>query len=261
MAHISSYRSIWLSDVHLGTRACRADFLLDFLNRTRCDVLYLLGDIIDLQRLRRSFYWPASHTQVLRLVLAKQQQGTQVIYIPGNHDHELRAFAGHTLAGVEIQRQAVHTTRSGKRLLMLHGDEFDQVIKYNALECLFGAFAYGSLLSANQIVHRINALLGRPYWSLAQHVKTRLGKAVRYVENFRDACLNAARESGLDGVVCGHIHKAHLAEHDGLLYCNDGDWVESCTALVEDRLGRLSLLNWPDSATCRENVLSVKNAA
>lgn len=256
-----AYRSIWLSDIHLGTRACRVDLLEDFLQRTRCEILYLLGDIIDVQRLRRSLYWPASHTRILQLILDKRRQGTRIVYVPGNHDHDFRAFAGHTVSGIRIERQAVHTTRAGKRLLVLHGDEFDGAIGCSVATTVAGAVGYATLLSANQIVHRFNALLRRPYWSLARHVKTRIGKAMRYVADFRGACLAAARESGLDGVVCGHIHRAQLLEHDGLLYCNDGDWVESCTALVEDHRGRLSLLDWPEVVHCRAQRLPVSDAA
>ena len=237
-------RTVWLSDVHLGSRACRAALLLDFLRRTRCDVLYLVGDIIDLESLRRDFYWPSTHTEVLQLILKKSYDGTRVIYIPGNHDDELRALAGVKLGNIEISSEAVHTTRAGKRLLVLHGDQFDAVVRGRSLGVLIGALACRSLLALNRFVHWLHDLRGRPYWSLAQHVKSQFGFVRRYVERFQHATLVAAREAGVDGVICGHIHKADLADVDGLLYCNDGDWVESCTALVEDRSGRLSLIEW-----------------
>jgi UDP-2,3-diacylglucosamine pyrophosphatase LpxH len=262
LQQIESHRTVWLSDIHLGTRACHVDFLIEFLRELRCDTLYLVGDVIDLEKLRRAVYWPPSHTEVLRLIMALTQQGTRVVYIPGNHDDDLRALAGRTIGGVEIARQAVHTTRLGKRLLVLHGDEFDSVIRCTTLTGFVGSIGYGLLLVVNRLVHALNALLGRPYWSVAQHVKTRLGTAVRYAENFKASCLAAARERRLDGVVCGHIHIADVSEHDGLTYCNDGDWVESCTALVEDHRGRLSLLRWPEARKAASAVeVPVRDAA
>ena len=245
--HAQKLRTIWLSDVHLGSRSCRVALLLDFLRCTRCEVLYLVGDIIDLESLRRTFYWPASHSEVLRMLLKKSQEGTRVIYIPGNHDDDLRAFAGVKFGNIEVSGQAIHTTRAGKRLLVLHGDQFDAVVRGRSLGVLLGSLACRTLLALNRFVHWLHDLSGRPYWSLAQHVKSRFGGAKRYVDRFRRATLIAAREAGVDGVVCGHIHKADKVELDGLLYCNDGDWVESCTALVEDQAGELSLLKWRPS--------------
>jgi UDP-2,3-diacylglucosamine pyrophosphatase LpxH len=221
--------------------------LLDFLRRTRCDVLYLVGDIIDLESLRRNFYWPASHTEVLQLILGKSREGTRVIYIPGNHDDELRAFAGAKFGNIEVSRETVHTTHTGRRLLVMHGDEFDGMVRGKSLGVLLGGFACRTLLSLNRFVHWLHDLTDRPYWSLAQHVKARFGGTERYVQRFREATLAAAREARVDGIVCGHIHMADLVERDGLVYCNDGDWVESCTALVEDQAGELSLLRWRPS--------------
>jgi UDP-2,3-diacylglucosamine pyrophosphatase LpxH len=241
---VETLRTIFLSDVHLGSSACRVNLLLDLLRQTRCDTLYLVGDIVDLESLRHDFYWPPSHTEVLRLVLRKSQEGTRVVYIPGNHDDELRAFAGLRFGGIEIARDAIHTTRSGKRLLVLHGDEFDAVVRGKSLGVLLGGFACRTLLQLNRFVHWLHDLAGRPYWSLAQHVKARFPGAQRYIERFRAATLVAAREAQVDGVVCGHIHKADCAEVDGLTYYNDGDWVESCTVLVEDAAGELSLRAW-----------------
>lgn len=255
----ASYRTVWLSDIHLGSRACRVSLLIDFLSRVQCEQLYLVGDIIDLKSLRRSFFWPSSHTEVLRLILKKSEAGTRVTYIPGNHDDEFRRLSGTCFGNVEIVKNAIHTTRSGKRLLILHGDEFDGVIKCSPLLLTIGSAAYGLLLSFNRIVHWTNELLDRPYWSLAQHVKSRVSNAVRYVERFRRACLLAAREARVDGVVCGHIHRADLCSRDGLLYCNDGDWVESCTALVEDARGELNLVSWAEVAATHS--VSLKQAA
>ncbi len=237
-------RTVWVSDVHLGSRSCRATLLADFLRRVRCDVLYLVGDIIDLESLRRDFYWPSSHTEVLQLILKKSREGTRIVYIPGNHDDDLRSLAGVKLGNIEIASEAIHTTADGRRLLVLHGDQFDAVVRGRSFGVVIGALACRSLLTLNRFVHWLHDLRGLPYWSLAQHVKSRFGFVRRYVERYQRATLVAAREAGVDGVVCGHIHKADAAEVDGLFYYNDGDWVESCTALVEDQLGRLSLLAW-----------------
>jgi UDP-2,3-diacylglucosamine pyrophosphatase LpxH len=222
--------------------------LLDFLRQTRCDTLYLVGDIIDLESLRNSFFWPTSHTEVLRALLKKSQEGTRVVYIPGNHDDDMRVLIGTRIGHVEVLGRCVHTTAAGRRLLVLHGDEFDAMIKHGFLAALVGAVAYRSLLSLNRFVHWLHEISARPYWSLAQHVKTKIGGAQRYIAAFRNASLRAAEAAGVDGIVCGHIHKAELVERDGLVYCNDGDWVESCTALVERPDGALELLTWRTQA-------------
>ena len=240
----ATFKTVWLSDVHLGSRACRVQLLLDFLRRTHCDTLYLVGDIIDLESLRSSFFWPTSHTEVLRVLLKKSQEGTRIVYIPGNHDDDMRALIGHRFGNVEVHGRCIHTTAAGRRLLVLHGDEFDAVMQHGFLSALAGSVAYHSLLCLNRFVHWLHEVSGRPYWSLAQHVKTKIGGAQRYIATFRQASLQAAAAAGVDGIVCGHIHKAELVEHDGLVYCNDGDWVESCTALVERQDGALELKTW-----------------
>jgi UDP-2,3-diacylglucosamine pyrophosphatase LpxH len=240
----TAFRTIWLSDVHLGSRACRVQLLLDFLRRTHCDTLYLVGDIIDIESMRESFFWPTAHTDVLRLLLEKSQHGTRIVYIPGNHDDDMRALVGLKLDNIEVRSRCVHTTSAGRRLLVLHGDEFDAVIQHGFLSAVIGSVAYRSLLGLNRFVHWLHEVSGKPYWSLAQHIKTKIGKAQRYIATFRNASLQAAQAAGVDGIVCGHIHKAELVERDGLVYCNDGDWVESCTALVEQQNGALELVTW-----------------
>jgi len=251
-------RTVWVSDVHLGSRECRVNLLLDFLRHTRCEVLYLVGDIIDLENLRKSFYWPASHTEVLRLLLKKSQEGTRIVYVPGNHDHDLHALAGTKFGGIEIANHAIHTTRDGRRLLVTHGDQFDAIVRTPSLGVWLGGFACRRLLTLNRFVHWLHDVFDRPYWSLAQHLKSRFPGAKGYVDRYQNATLAAAREAGVDGVVCGHIHRAAFTEVDGLLYCNDGDWVESCTALVEDQSGELSLLEWrPTAATIAAAAVSV----
>jgi UDP-2,3-diacylglucosamine pyrophosphatase LpxH len=257
----AAFKTVWLSDVHLGTRACRVQLLLDFLRQTRCETLYLVGDIIDLESLRGSFFWPTSHTEVLRVLLKKSQEGTRVVYIPGNHDDELRALIGTRIGGVEVLGRSIHETAAGKRLLVLHGDEFDAVMKHGLLAALVGDMAYRGLLALNRFVHWLHEMSGRPYWSLAQHVKTKVGGAQRYIAAFREASLHAARAAGLDGIVCGHIHKAELVERDGLVYCNDGDWVESCTALVERLDGVLELKSWRSQPAARAVADALRDAA
>ena len=244
----ATFKTVWLSDVHLGTRACRVQLLLDFLRQTRCETLYLVGDIIDLEGLRESFFWPTTHTEVLRELLKKSQEGTRVVYIPGNHDDDMRALIGTRFGNVEVLGRCIHTTAAGKRLLVLHGDEFDAVIKHGFLSGFVGSVAYRTLLSLNRFVHWLHELSGWPYWSLAQHVKTKIGSAQRYIATFRHASLQAAAAAGVDGIVCGHIHKAELVERDGLVYCNDGEWVESCTAIVERLDGALELKVWRSRA-------------
>jgi UDP-2,3-diacylglucosamine pyrophosphatase LpxH len=255
------YRTIWLSDVHLGSRACRVGLLLDFLYRARCETLYLVGDIFDLESLRRSFFWPTSHTEALRLLLKRSQDGMRIVYVPGNHDDDMRALIGARFGNIEIVGRCVHETAAGRRLLVLHGDEFDGIIKHGFLSALLGGVAYRGLLCMNRFVHWLHDVSGRPYWSLAQHVKTRIGKAQRYIAAFQTASLHAARSAGVDGIVCGHIHKAEVIERDGLLYCNDGDWVESCTALVEHASGALALVTWRPQAAVAALARPMQDAA
>jgi UDP-2,3-diacylglucosamine pyrophosphatase LpxH len=255
------FRTVWLSDVHLGSRACRVGLLLDFLRRTRCQTLYLVGDIFDLESLRRSFFWPTTHTEVLRLLLRRSQEGMRIVYVPGNHDDDMRALIGARFGNIEVVDRCVHETAAARRLLVLHGDEFDGIIKHGLLSALLGGAAYRGLLCLNRFVHWLHEVSRRPYWSLAQHVKTRIGKAQRYIAAFQAASLHAARSAGVDGIVCGHIHKAEIIEADGLVYYNDGDWVESCTALVEHASGAVELLTWRPQAAVSALTDPLRNAA
>jgi UDP-2,3-diacylglucosamine pyrophosphatase LpxH len=238
-------RSVFVSDVHLGSRGCRAEALLDFLRHVRCERLYLVGDIVDLWCLRRGFYWPASHTEVVREFLAKVRQGTRVVYVPGNHDADLRELVGAEIRGIEVQRDCIHVTADDRRLLVMHGDEFDGVVKCQPWLAALGSNVYDLILALNRHFNRVRNGLGLPYWSLAGFLKSRSGEARRYVDNFERAAAYAARRYGLDGIVCGHIHRHGIQRIDGVVYSNDGDWVENCTALVEDRTGRLSIWHWP----------------
>jgi UDP-2,3-diacylglucosamine pyrophosphatase LpxH len=241
-------RSVFISDVHLGFKGCRAEFLLDFLRRVECEQIYLVGDIIDLWSLQRTFYWPQAHNDVIRTILGKAKHGTRVVYVPGNHDRAFRDHDGLTLGNVEICREAIHETADGRRFLVLHGDEFDSIVRASPLLESVGSHAYAAALRLNRYVNAVRQRLGYPYWSLAAFLKHKVKNAVKYIANFERALAVEARRRGVDGVICGHIHRAEITEIDGILYCNDGDWVESCTTLVEDFAGRLSLLRWTETA-------------
>ncbi len=243
-----AYRAVFISDAHLGTRGCRADFLADFLRAATCRQLYLVGDMIDGWRLRRSWYWDAWHDEVLRLILRHARGGAEVTYIPGNHDEMFRAWTdapgGLTVGGVRVTGEAVHVTADGRRLLVLHGDQFDSVVSYARFLALLGDGAYSLALRLNRYFNLIRARLGYPYWSLSAYLKRRVKEAVKAIDRFEVALADDAARRGFDGVVCGHIHHAEMREVAGKLYLNAGDWVESCTALVEHRDGRLELLDW-----------------
>ena len=241
-------RSVFISDVHLGFKGCRAEFLLDFLRRVECEQIYLVGDIIDLWSLQRTFYWPQAHNDVIRTILGKAKHGTRVVYVPGNHDRVFRDHDGLTLGNVEIRLEAIHETADGRRFLVLHGDEFDSIVRASPLLESVGNHAYAAALRLNRYVNAVRQRLGYPYWSLAAFLKHKVKNAVKYIANFERALAVEARRRGVDGVICGHIHRAEITEIDGILYCNDGDWVESCTTLVEDFAGRLSLLRWTETA-------------
>jgi UDP-2,3-diacylglucosamine pyrophosphatase LpxH len=243
-APVQLYRTIWLSDIHLGTRGCKAEFLLDFLRHNESTTLYLIGDIVDGWRLRKSWYWTQSHNDVVQKLLRKARKGTRVIYIPGNHDEWLRDYTELNLGGITLQDEVVHVTADGRHLLVIHGDAFDSVVKYARWLAVLGDSAYNFVLWLNHHFNVWRRRLGYPYWSLSAYLKGRVKNAVEYVDSFADALSEEARRRGLDGVVCGHIHKAEIREVGGVLYCNDGDWVESCTALVEHLDGRLEIVPW-----------------
>ncbi|MCC5809316.1 MAG: UDP-2,3-diacylglucosamine diphosphatase [Ectothiorhodospiraceae bacterium] len=241
------YRSIFISDTHLGFRGAQAEYLLDFLRSTECEYLFLVGDIIDIRALKRGIFWPQAHNEVLREIMRKALGGTQVVYLPGNHDAPLREYDGTVLDQLRVTDRYIHTTADGKRLLLLHGDQFDTVVQCSRLVSLLGAGAYDTLMRANILVNRLRRALGAPYWSLAAHIKRRVANAQTYITRFERAAAFEARRLGLDGVVCGHIHHAAIKQVEGVLYCNDGDWVESCTSLVERHDGVLELLHWSDA--------------
>jgi UDP-2,3-diacylglucosamine pyrophosphatase LpxH len=236
------WRTIWISDTHLGTRACRAELLLDFLRQHQSEFLYLVGDIVDGWSLRRSWYWNDDHNQVLRTILDKSSRGTRVTYVQGNHDEFLREFAGLMLGGIAVKPEAVHRTASGRELLVFHGDRFDLCIRNALWLSHLGDHAYRVCRLVGSGLDLARRRLGLRPWSLADWLKQRVKSALAYVDRFERAVAGEARRRGLDGVVCGHVHHAAIRDIDGILYCNDGDWVDSCTALVEDFSGRLSIL-------------------
>lgn len=236
------YRAIWLSDLHLGSRHCRAAELARYVSNLSCQQLYLVGDVIDLESLERDFYWPSLHTGILAKFLDLARSGTQVTYIPGNHDMAFRRLVGQRISNIDIKLRAEHVTLTGQRLLVTHGDEFDSAVRCGLLAKFAGSLGYRQLLRINHWVNEGRALTGRPHWSLARRVKTRIASAHHYVGRFRRAALTAAAEAGFDGVICGHVHVPELDSHDGILYANDGDWIEHGTALAEDHGGELRLL-------------------
>ena len=236
-------RTVWISDLHLGTPGCQAEALLAFLKHVECETLYLVGDIFDGWQLRRTWYWPQSHNDVVQKLLRKARKGTRVIFVPGNHDEFARKYVQHNFGGIEVADEWIHETADGRRLLVIHGDLFDGVIQCAKWLAHIGDSMYEFTLKLNRHLNSLRARLGLPYWSLSKYLKLKVKRAVSYVSDFEVAVAREARRRGLHGVVCGHIHHAELREIDGVLYANDGDWVESLTALIEHTDGRLEIFD------------------
>ncbi len=243
------YRAVFISDLHLGTPGCRAEDLLDFLKASSSEHLYLVGDIIDGWQLRRRWYWPQAHNDVVQKLLRRARKGCRVVFVPGNHDEFARGFIGHQFGGIEVVDDAVHVTADGKRLWVTHGDYFDGVIQCAKWLAYVGDNLYEFTLKLNRYLNHLRAKFGLPYWSLSAYLKHKVKKAVNFISDFEQAVAHEARKRGHQGVVCGHIHHAEIREIEGVLYCNDGDWVESLTALVEHHDGRLELVRWGETAT------------
>jgi UDP-2,3-diacylglucosamine pyrophosphatase LpxH len=243
---MKAYRTIWISDTHLGTKGCKASFLVDFLKHNTCDTLYLVGDIIDGWRMKSGMFWPQEHTNVVRRILTKAKRGTSVVYIPGNHDDFLRAWLEYhpQFGNIVIQNEAIHTLSDGRKVLVTHGDLFDGITCYAPWLSKLGDHGYGFLLTFNHLFNKVRSKLGYKYWSLSSFVKGKVKSAVNFITSFEQSLAREAKTRGLDGVICGHIHHAEIREIDGILYANDGDWVESCTALVEHHDGRLEIVKW-----------------
>ena len=240
------FRTIFISDIHLGTPGCKAGMLLEFLRRYDADTIYLVGDIIDGWRLRTGWYWPQVQNDVVQKLLRKARKGSRIVYIPGNHDEFLRDFVNLTFGGVEIAERAIHKTADGKDLLIIHGDQFDVVVVNARWLAHLGDWAYEFALWSNSLVNGVRRKLGLPYWSLSAWAKLKVKNAVNYIGDFEAYLAEEARRFGASGVVCGHIHHAADRDMDGIRYLNSGDWVESCTALVEDYEGRISLVRFAD---------------
>ena len=239
-------RAVFVSDVHLGTRACQADRLLDFLREYPSEHLFLIGDIIDFWAMSRgAIHWSPAQNTVVQKVLRRARHGEQVLIIPGNHDEALREHIGTSFGDIQVASEHVHTAADGRRYLLLHGDEFDQVTRYHKWVAVLGDVSYNFLVHLNIGLSRLRRTLRRPgYWSLAGYAKRKVKKAVSFIFDFEDSLIRHVRERGLDGVICGHIHWAAMKEVDGLRYLNCGDWVDSCSAIVEHLDGRMELIVW-----------------
>jgi UDP-2,3-diacylglucosamine pyrophosphatase LpxH len=238
------YRAIFLSDVHLGTKGCQADSLLDFLRHHDADVIYLVGDIFDGWQLQSAWYWPQSHSDVIQKLLRKARKGTRLVYVPGNHDEVLRSYYGMHFGGIEVVEQAVHIASDGKRYLVLHGDLFDAVIKHARWLALMGDAAYTAAIFINTVFNRIRRTAGLGYWSLSQWAKLKVKTAVNFIGEFENALVLEAKRHGTHGIICGHIHHAAIRDTRGLRYINCGDWVESCTAVCERDNGEFDIVTW-----------------
>ena len=238
-------RTLFLSDIHLGYRYARARELNEFLQDVEAERIVLVGDIVDALSLAQRAYWTAEHTQVVRALLARQRAGTRLIYIPGNHDASLAMLAQMLQGQFEVHREWVHRTARGERLLVLHGDQFDGVVPCARWLARIGDVLHGTMVSLNHGVNSLRRALRKPYWPLAERVKLSIGASARYIEQFENISAEHARAHGYDGVICGHIHRANLRRIAGTLYANSGDWVESCTALIETEQGELELLRYP----------------
>jgi UDP-2,3-diacylglucosamine pyrophosphatase LpxH len=239
-------RTLFVSDVHLGARGCQAELFLDFLRHYDAETIYLVGDIVDGWRLRRAWHWPQAHNDVVQKLLRKARKGARIVYVPGNHDEFLRDYCGMQFGGIDIRDRDVYVTADGRRLLVIHGDQFDVVVRYARWLAFLGDGAYSAALHLNMYVNAVRRRLGFAYWSLSAWAKLKVKNAVNFIGAFEEALVRAARESGTEGVVCGHIHYAAMRTDFGIAYYNCGDWVESCTALVEHHDGSFELIRWTE---------------
>lgn len=246
MAKTRKYRSVFISDIHLGTKGCQAELLLDFLKTVEAETWYLVGDIVDGWRLKRKWHWPQAHNDVVQKLLRKARRGARVIYIPGNHDESFRDYFGTHFGGVEVQKNAIHISANARKYLVVHGDEFDGVVMHAKWLAILGDYGYRALLTFNTMFNRVRRRLGFGYWSLSAYVKVKVKNALQFIENYEQALAEEAARHGVNGVICGHIHKAEQRMIGDIEYLNDGDWVESCTALVEHEDGQMEILHWAD---------------
>jgi len=254
---MAKFRALFISDVHLGTRACKAEMLLDFLRHTEADTIYLVGDIVDFWRIRRGAVWPQAHNDVLQKILRKVRKGTRVVFIPGNHDDGLRQYCGTRFGGVEIMHNAVHESADGKRYLVMHGDEYDVVVRYARWLAFLGDRSYELALWTNRPVNWMRRRFGLGYWSLSSYLKLRVKTAVNFIGEFEKSLSDEARRCNANGVICGHIHHAASRDIHGVHYLNTGDWVESCTAIGETMSGDFELIRWAEVVEQRDPAVSV----
>jgi len=248
---VRSFRTLFISDVHLGTRGCQAELLLDFLRCHEADTVYLVGDIVDGWRLKRTWYWPQSHNDVAQTILRLARNGARIVYLPGNHDEFLRDYLGMDFGGIELRNTAVHEAADGRQLLVIHGDQFDVVVRHARWLAFLGDWAYATTLTLNTYVNLIRRRLGFSYWSLSAWAKLKVKNAVNFIGAFEEALVRQARESRADGVICGHIHYPAMHRNFGTAYHNCGDWVESCTALVEHHDGEFEIIRWTEPSSRR----------
>ena len=237
-------RTAFISDIHLGTKGCQAALLLEFIRELECETLYLVGDIVDGWKMKSGWFWPQMHNDVVQKILRLARKGVRVVYIPGNHDERLRDFCGVHFGGVVVARDAIHEAADGKRYLVTHGDEFDGVVQNARWLALLGDWSYRALIAVNTHFNSLRHALGLDYWSLSAFLKHRVKDAVKFIDRFEETMADEARRRGVHGVICGHIHHAEMRDIGGVLYLNDGDWVESCTALVERHDGRCEIVRW-----------------
>jgi UDP-2,3-diacylglucosamine pyrophosphatase LpxH len=242
-------RTLFLSDIHLGTKGCQADKLLDFLRHYEADTIYLVGDIVDGWALKASWYWPQAHNDVVQKLLRQGRKGTRIVYIPGNHDEFLRDYYGSHFGGIEVVEDAMHVTADGKRYLVIHGDLFDVVIRHARWLALLGDKAYDAAIWLNTRFNTVRRALGLTYWSLSQWAKLKVKNAVNFIGDFEDTLAAEAHRRGADGVICGHIHHAVIRSQPNLSYVNCGDWIESCTAVIERFDGGLEIIRWTETQT------------
>jgi UDP-2,3-diacylglucosamine pyrophosphatase LpxH len=251
------YRAIFISDIHMGTRRAQVQYLLDFLRVTESDWLYIVGDLIDNWALEKAWFWDQLHNDLIQKILRKARKGTKVIYIPGNHDDKFRDFRNLRMGRVAVLEDAVHLAANGKRYLVLHGDKYDGVVRYAPWLARLGDRAYEVSMTVNSLVNRGRRLFRLPYWSLSAYLKFKVKKAVEFISHFEDAVVREARQRGTQGVICGHIHTPDNRMIDDIHYMNDGDWVESCTALIEHYDGRFEIIEW---AKLRDSLIESANA-
>ena len=241
---VRRFRTLFISDVHLGTRGCQAHLLLDFMRYHEADTIYLVGDIIDGWRLKKRWHWPQEHNDVVQKLLRKGRKGARLVYLPGNHDEFLRDYVGLAMGGIEITDRAIHEAADGKRYLVIHGDQFDVVVRHAKWLAFLGDWAYRSALNLNTYLNLVRRRLGYDYWSLSAWAKNKVKNAVNFIGRFEEALSQAATETDVDGVICGHIHHATMHDTHGVTYVNTGDWVESCTAIGEHQDGTFELIHW-----------------